>query len=232
VFVLRHASAQLQLRVYFDEMTKSDPEAERKRLAEWYAAMTNEELQQLADEAWRLTESAREALGGELSRRDMAIDLRDSPAAEPPWSRLVILRVFRDLPDALLAKSILDSAAIECFLYDENTIRMDWLWSNALGGIKLCVKEEDAAAASELLDQKPAGKFEAEGTGEYTQPRCPRCGSLNISFGEQGRRLAYATVAVGVPLPVKRGGWKCESCGHVWHNAESSEQQGNSTSHT
>jgi hypothetical protein len=209
-------------------MAKSDPEAERKRLAEWYAAKTKEELQRLTDDAWRLTDPAREVLRGELSRRGMATELRDSPETQPPWSRLVVIREFRDLPDALLAKSILDSAAIECFLYDENTIRMDWLWSNALGGIKLSVKEEDVAAASELLDQKPQEKFEAEGTGEFTQPRCPHCDSVNISFGERGRHLAYATVAVGVPLPVKRSGWKCHSCGHVWNDAESSEQQDNS----
>jgi len=213
-------------------MPKPDPEADRKRFADRYAARTNEELQQLANEAWRLTDPAREALRSELSRRSMATDLRDSPIAEPPWPRLVILRVFRDLPDALLAKSILDSAEVKCFLFDENTIRMDWLWSNLLGGVKLCVKEEDAAAASGLLDQKPEEKFEVDGKGEYTQPRCPRCGSLNVSFGEQGRRLAYATVAVGVPLPVKRGGWKCASCGHSWRDVESSEQQGNHKSHT
>jgi hypothetical protein len=45
---------------------------------------------------------------------------------------LVTLCRFRDIPAALLAKSILDSEGIECFLADENTIRMDWLWSNML----------------------------------------------------------------------------------------------------
>jgi len=224
----RPASALRHLSVYCPKMAKPDPEAERKRLAELYAAKTEEELQRLADAAWSLTDPAKEELRVELSRRGLPIELRGSPEIEPPSSRLVILREFRDLPDALLAKSILESAGIECFLYDENTIRMDWLWSNALGGVKLSVKEEDALAASELLDQKPEGRFEAEGTGEFTQPRCPRCDSLNITFGERGKHLAYATVAVGVPLPVRRGGWKCHSCGHVWDDAEVSEPYDNS----
>src|SRR6266852_5228583 len=58
--------------------------------------------------------------------------------------RFVILRKLRDLPEALLVKSILDSADIECFILDENTIRMDWLWSNLLGGFKICVRKADA----------------------------------------------------------------------------------------
>jgi hypothetical protein len=83
---------------------------------------------------------------------------------------------------------------------------MDWLWSNALEGVKLLVKEEDAQVALELLDQEPIEKFDASNTGEYKQPRCPNCDSLNLSFKETGKHLSYVTVAVGVPLPVKRGG--------------------------
>jgi hypothetical protein len=48
----------------------------------------------------------------------------------------------------------LDSAGIESFLADENVIRMNWLWSNALGGVKLQVRKTDVAVASELLEQK------------------------------------------------------------------------------
>lgn len=138
--------------------------------------------------------------------------------------RFVTIRSFRDLPNALLAKSVLDSAHIECLLSDENVIRMDWLWSNALGGVKLFVKEEDVQAALELLDQEPIEKFDASTTGEYEQPRCPNCDSLNVSFGETGKRLSYVAVAVGMPLPVKRGGWKCESCGHSWNESDGDAQ--------
>lgn len=136
-------------------MAKSDPEAESKRLAEYYAAATDEELHRLADDAGSLTDPAKEALRDELSRRGAKVELRDSPVAEERLPRLVTIRTFRDVPNALLAKSVLESAQIPCFLSDENLIRMDWFWSNALGGIKLLVKEEDASAASELLDQQP-----------------------------------------------------------------------------
>jgi hypothetical protein len=87
--------------------------------------------------------------------------------------RFLVLRRFRDQPDALVSASMLDSAGIEYFLADENTIRMDWFWSNVLGGIKLCVRHADGDTAASLLSQPALERFEIEGLGEYQQPRCP-----------------------------------------------------------
>ena len=42
--------------------------------------------------------------------------------AEYENQRFLVIRRFRDLPDAFLFESILESAGIECFLADENTI--------------------------------------------------------------------------------------------------------------
>ncbi len=62
---------------------------------------------------------------------------------EPEQKEFVILRRYRDLPDAVVVKSILDIDGIECFLTDENLIRMDWFWSGSLGGVKLWVRLQD-----------------------------------------------------------------------------------------
>jgi hypothetical protein len=116
----------------------------------------------------------------------------------------------------------LDSAAIECFLADENTIRMDWFWSNFLGGIKVCVRKVDADAASTLLDQGIPEKFNVEGVGEYQQPRCPKCQSVRASFQGLNRPVDYARALFGGSLPLHRSLWECHSCGHQW--PESSEK--------
>ena len=136
-----------------------DAEQERQRLARFYAALSDGELQGLAREAGALTDEARAALTSEMSRRKMAMDgpagAADSAAPRDPRLQLrdlLTIRQFRDLPEALLAKSVLDSAGIECFLGDDNLIRMDWLLSNLLGGIKLRVRQEDALVASRLLE--------------------------------------------------------------------------------
>jgi hypothetical protein len=105
-----------------------------------------------------------------------------TPSSQNQNQQFLVLRRFRDLPEALVFGSLLDSASIECFLVDENTIRMDWFWSNLLGGIKLYVRKADLETASSLLEQGVRETFEVEGVGEYQQPRCPNCRSLDVSF--------------------------------------------------
>ena len=70
-------------------------------------------------------------------------------ASDDP-DRYVVLRQFRDLPEALAAKSALDSSGIESFIADENTVS---LVSSNLGGIRLFVRQSDAEAAAAMLSE-------------------------------------------------------------------------------
>jgi len=65
---------------------------------------------------------------------------------------LVTLTRFRDLPEALLAKGSMESAGRECFLVDDNLVRLDLFISNLVGGVKLQVRAEDVAEATEILN--------------------------------------------------------------------------------
>jgi hypothetical protein len=205
-------------------MTEFDPEEKRRQAAQVYAGMTEGELRKLAEEASSLSDIGKEALKSEIKSRGLEIQLAESEVvgSDVEIENFVTIRQFRDIPDALLAKGALESAGIECHLGDENTIRMDWLWSNALGGVKLWVKKEDAETATQLLDQGVPDVFDVKGVGEYTQPRCPQCQSLDISYEDLNRPLAYSSVWVGIPFPVSRRRWKCESCGHIWQGPNES----------
>ncbi len=66
---------------------------------------------------------------------------------------LVTISVFVSLSEAQFAKGMLESAGIECFLMDENMVRLDWFLVNMLGGIKLMVAEHDAEAANALINR-------------------------------------------------------------------------------
>jgi tRNA(Ile2) C34 agmatinyltransferase TiaS len=155
-----------------------------------------------------LTAAAQETLRAELSKRGIpagneslnAENDDDSNSVKP-----VVIRRYRDLPEASIAKTVLESAGIECFLADDNVVRLDWFYSNLVGGIKLFVREEDAEAATELLDGSAPEKFDVEGVGEYEQAHCLRCGSMDISFD-------------GKPLTTT--GWKCHACGNEWREDE------------
>jgi hypothetical protein len=53
--------------------------------------------------------------------------------------------------EALAIRLQLEAAGISVFLADEFTISMDWLLSNAIGGIKVQVAEADVPRACEVL---------------------------------------------------------------------------------
>jgi Putative prokaryotic signal transducing protein len=136
----------------------------------------------------------------------------------PPDVRLVVVRQFLDVPSALLAKSMLDSAEIDCFLADANIVRMDWFYSNAIGGVKLLVREDDAESATQLLDQAPVDEFDVPDVGHFEQPRCPKCSSAEVSYQGLQRNYAYGTVAIGLPFPVSHLAWHCAACNHAWED--------------
>ena len=139
-----------------------------------------------------------------------------TPDSQYENQRFIVLRRFRDLPDAFLFGSLLASAGIEFYLADENTIRMDWFWSNLLGRIKLCVRKSDADTASSLVGQSVPEKFDVDGLGEYQQPRCPKCQSLEISFQGLNKAVDYTRALLGGHMPHSRSLWECDSCGYQW----------------
>src|SRR5579871_5879330 len=142
-------------------------EFERQRLTRLYAGMSDEELRKIAEDAGELSETAIQLVAEEAQRRglDLVLAERTGPRTEVQFQELIIIQQFRDLPEALLAKGSLESAGIECFLVDDNMVRLDWFYSNLVGGVKLAVKEEDAEAAVELLEQPIPANFEVEGVG-------------------------------------------------------------------
>lgn len=130
---------------------------------------------------------------------------------------LVTIERFRDLPEALLAKGKLESAGIECFLTDAELVRTDWLWSNAIGNMRLKVRREDAAEALELLDEPAPEIFLDPETGEfYQQPHCPQCDSRDIAFESIDRAWSYGLMLLGIAVPVPKNNWKCYKCGAEW----------------
>lgn len=134
-------------------MVSIDHRKEQQRLAALYAVMSESELARLATDQKSLTEDALSVLESEFARRDLHFERQNlAPIADREDVKLVILRRFRDLPEALLAKGLLDSESIKCYLSDENTLAMNWMWSNALGGVRLWVKDEDVPRATEMLD--------------------------------------------------------------------------------
>ncbi len=198
-------------------MTKPTPEQKREQMAGVYSAMSDEELNQIAESGDELRTAALEAFRAEIARRGLKIELAPPRGVDVfEFNETVTLRQFRDLPDALLAKGSLESAGIQAYLVDDNMVRMDWFISNLLGGIKLKVRPEDAEAAHEILNQPIPEMLDVEGIGNFEQPKCPHCQSLDVTYEELNKAISYVTAYPGVPVPVHKEGWTCHSCGKQW----------------
>ncbi len=65
--------------------------------------------------------------------------------------KLVIIYTATYPQDILVLRARLESENIECFVQDELTLQTNPFYSNAIGGVKLQVKQEDAELAKEVL---------------------------------------------------------------------------------
>jgi len=68
---------------------------------------------------------------------------------------MVTVATFLKVEDAHLLRMRLEDAGIPAYLRDENTIQIDWLYSNMLGGVRVEVADEDVDAAKAVLATAP-----------------------------------------------------------------------------
>ena len=196
-----------------------------KAFRDRYAAMSEGELLATARDYDTLREAAQEALRAELQSRRMEPPLIEDGDEEPPAEgKLVTVRRYRDLSEAIVARAVIEAAGLPCFLQNENIVRLDWQISNFIGGIRLQVAESDAAVAEEILSAPVPASIAMEGEPDYIQPRCPRCDSLDISFEGAGRGAALAALYLfSLPAPRGEKRWMCHNCGLLWADDERAE---------
>jgi hypothetical protein len=182
--------------------------------------MNAEELLAAARDYEELAATAQAELRAEFAKRGMEAPLvEDNDAVSQ--RKLVTLRQYRDLSEAIVARSMLEASGIEVYLRDENLVRLDWQVSNFIGGIRLQVEEAEAETARELLSQSVPEFIRMEGEPDYAQPHCPVCGSVEITFEGSDRTFALPAVfVVGLPLPPGPKTWLCSVCGTRWEDGQ------------
>jgi hypothetical protein len=137
-------------------------------------------------------------------------------------TELVTLQHFRDVPEALLAKGKLESAGIACALADGNLVRMDWLLSNAIGGIRLQVHKQEAESARAILDEPIPAEFSEDEWASAMLSRAAHVATRSISdlkksiasglmvFGCFCPSPFLCVRTTGNAIPAASNGWKSE----------------------
>ena len=132
--------------------------------------------------------------------------------------RLIRIAAFTHVIDAYLLKTRLESAGIDCFIADDNTILVNWLYSTAIGGVKVKVRSSDAEHALEILREAPV-EVVASGdmADEEAEFLCPRCNSEDTFVPGFSRTFAYVSwLFLGFPIPYLNRKWHCFACSHRW----------------
>lgn len=134
--------------------------------------------------------------------------------------KLVTVRTFTYAHEAAIAKSLLQSEDIYCFLKDELTIQANPFYSNALGGVKLQVPACDACRAADILNASAQADCSEPKTitvhtehGELDE--CPACLSEEISLVKKAskRFFGISLLLLGFPLPLFSQVYHCYNCG-------------------
>ena len=135
---------------------------------------------------------------------------------------LIVIATFSFPLEAQIARTSLESAGIKTLVADEHTINMDWLYSNAMGGVRLLVKPEDVDEARQILETDFSSgvdeRFLVDENNETDVIYCRRFGSDQVYAFTEGESPAFLTfMLLGLPLVFYKHGFKCKDCGAFWY---------------
>ncbi len=143
-------------------------------------------------------------------------------------NQLITIASFGKPVEAHLAQAKLASEGIEAFVADDNLIQMNWLYSQAVGGVKLQVNEADAEQALKILSETTEGFYFEENAKESaekasqgpapSQDVCPRCSSSQIAYEQKTRTglSTFISLLFMIITPFYTKKLKCHACGHQW----------------
>ena len=125
---------------------------------------------------------------------------------------MITVASFSKPEEAHLLRLRLEAGGVPAFVQDENMVQMDWMYSNAIGGVRVQIAEEDVDRAKEILEEPGV---EPESTG---MPCCPKCASTDTAPDQLPRRLSFLTMLLaGIPFLFSKTRWRCARCNHVWN---------------
>ena len=137
-------------------------------------------------------------------------------------ANLITVGTFTSPIEAHIAKGRLETEGINTFIANENHIWANWMYSQALGGVKILVLEPDAEKALEIIKKHINGEFEAELKEEFSDLKsnvCPKCGSRKFKSAVPLLSLLIVLLTLGlfsIIYKIRKENHKCTNCGFRW----------------
>ncbi len=214
-------------------MTETDVQREWRKLEEAYGGMSDEELCSLAEQAYKLTDLARQALQAEITTRGLQAQLAEKPPRpseseedeqegdlDPAELNLVSTARVWEAGEARDTMKVLYDAGIPAYLGPENVEDAAKFGGSFEAGVDIRVRDIDQERALIALAQALPQTGEDAAEGEPFTPRCPKCRSDEVVFAELVPAAGAAESA-----EANKFRWRCEACGHEWEDDGVQEEQ-------
>lgn len=123
-------------------------------------------------------------------------------------NELITIATFNHGLEANIKKGLLENEGIPTFIRDENFVSQFPWGSQAVGGVKLQVRTEDAEKACELLQKD---------YNELNVMTCPNCGSKQLTKVPSNAWFAWISLLlVGIPFLFRKTKVNCAGCSHTF----------------
>ena len=123
------------------------------------------------------------------------------------------IATFQYSSEAIIFKGKLESEGIEVFMRDNNTVDSNPLYSNAVGGVKLFVKNDDFDKATDIFSN--ISQYSLDDNKKLI--KCPKCGAEQIDMVTSIKDLKsflvflFSIFLVAMPFYSKHK-YKCDNC--------------------
>ena len=149
------------------------------------------------------------------------------------WKTII---TFTSPQEAYMAKGYLESRGIESFILDDMMAQVNFLYSNAIGGVKVLVSDADYEQGIEVLKKggyinmniaETKSKFNIVSADKRTDKRiCPFCQSDNVG-NKKGLNTLSALIylIMGFFVPIYKSTYCCYDCEKEWRFRKEKKQE-------
>jgi uncharacterized membrane protein len=129
---------------------------------------------------------------------------------------LVTALTFDDSVSAHLVKTRLENEGIKCFIFDEHINNVMPIYGQAVGGIRIKIKEEDVLKAKQLIEEWELRPFLNQSNETLT---CTSCGAQELFAGFKSFKtsLGWLTLAISFLFMIypfySKTVYRCKNCG-------------------
>lgn len=122
---------------------------------------------------------------------------------------------FNHVHEAHLVRCRLEAEGLSAFISDENLVSLNWMYSQAVGGVKVQVADEDYERALRILRADHNMHTTKIHANEIDEECCPSCGSSATTHPYSPWSLIPSFI-LAVPVFFRKKYQECTKCGARW----------------